>query len=460
MSSAYTGIKSKLSIAEIINMSVGFFGIQFGWDLQRANMGRIYENLGANPDQVPILFLAAPLTGLLVQPIIGYLSDRTWHPRWGRRRPYFMIGAILSSIALLFMPHSSSLFMAAGLLWVMDVFGNVSMEPFRAFVTDKLPDSQVNRGFIMQSFMIGLGGSIASALPWIFKNIFHRTNTAALGSIPENVKWSFYIGAFFFLSAVFYTVFTTKEYPPSDEAYREKIKQSNKGFAGGAKEIFSALANMPPRMRVIALVQFFTWPGLFLMWFYYTTAVAVNVFGGKDASDPVYAKGADFGSLTLSYYSVVTFFFALILPFIADKLGRKLTHSLCLICGAAGLLSVRLVTDKYMLYGCMTGVGIAWASILSMPYAMLSGVLPKDKVGIYMGIFNFFIVLPEIIASLGFGWLMKNVLHNDRLLAVEIGGGMMILAALVCYIFIREKEIGKVDEPLTTKLEILEERSV
>ncbi|HMG67619.1 MAG TPA: MFS transporter [Chitinophagaceae bacterium] len=460
MSSAYTGIKPKLSIAQIINMSVGFFGIQFGWDLQRANMGRIYENLGANPDQVPLLFLAAPLTGLLVQPIIGYLSDRTWHPRWGRRRPFFLVGAVLSSIALVAMPYSSTLWMAAGLLWILDTCGNVAMEPFRAFVTDKLPDSQVNRGFIMQSFMIGLGGSIASSLPWVMRNVFHIANTAQKGSISENVQWSFYIGAFFFLSAVLYTVFTSKEYPPSDLNFRDKIEKSNKGIGGGAREIFGALSNMPKRMKVIALVQFFTWPGLFLMWFYYTTAVAVNVFGGRDASDPVYAEGADFGSLTLAYYSVVTFFFALVLPFIADKLGRKMTHSLCLLCGAAGLISVSFVTNKYMLYGCMTGVGIAWASILSMPYAMLSGVLPKDKVGIYMGIFNFFIVLPEIIASLGFGWLMKNFLHNDRLLAVEIGGGLMILAAIVCYIFIREKPKEVIDEGLTGKLEILEERSV
>ena len=460
MSTAYIGLKQKLTFIQIINMSVGFFGIQFGWDLQRANMGRIYENLGAHPDQVPILFLAAPLTGLLVQPIIGYMSDRTWHPLWGRRRPYFMIGAILSSIALIFMPHSSTLFMAAGLLWVMDVFGNVSMEPFRAFVTDKLPDSQVNRGFIMQSFMIGVGGSIASALPWIFKNIFHRTNTATLGNIPDNVKWSFYIGAFFFLAAVLYTVLTTKEYPPSDLGYKDKVKESNKGFGGGAKEIIGALVNMPKRMRIVSLVQFFTWPGLFLMWFYYTTAVAVNVFGGKNASDPVYAKGADFGSLTLAYYSVITFLFALILPFIADKLGRKLTHSLCLTIGGLGLISVSWVTNRYMLYGCMTCVGIAWASILSMPYAMLSGSLPKDKVGIYMGIFNFFIVLPEIIASLGFGWLMKNVLNNDRLLAVEIGGGLMIFAALVCYVFIKEKKLAANDETILSTLEIREERSV
>ncbi len=445
----------KLSLVQIINMSVGFFGIQFGWDLQRANMGRIYENLGANADQVPLLFLAAPLTGLIVQPIIGYLSDRTWHPTWGRRRPYFFIGALVSSIALIFMPHSSALWMAAGLLWVLDVFGNIAMEPFRAFVTDKLPDSQVNRGFIMQSLMIGLGGSVASSLPWVMNNVFHLTNTATPGNIPENVKFSFYLGAFFFFAAVLYTVLTTKEYPPSDKA---TATSQGKGFGSGVKEIFHALANMPKRMRVVSLVQFFTWPGLFLMWFYYTTAVAVNVFGGKDASDPVYAQGADFGSLTLAYYSVVTFLFALILPKIADLLGRKTTHAFCLLCGALGLISVAWVHDKNMLYLCMTGVGIAWASILSMPYAMLSGSLPKDKVGIYMGIFNFFIVLPEIIASLGFGWLMKNVLHNDRLLAVQLGGALMILAAVICYIFVKEPK--RTDEVLTNKLEVEEGRSV
>ena len=437
-------------------MSVGFFGIQFGWDLQRANMGRIYENLGANPDEVPLLFLAAPLTGLIVQPIIGYMSDHTWSPRWGRRRPYFMIGAIIASIALVFMPHSSELWMAAGLLWILDVFGNVAMEPFRAFVTDKLPDSQVNRGFIMQSFMIGVGGSIASALPWLMTNVFKFSNTSASG-IPANVKWAFYIGAFFFITAVLYTVFTTKEYPPSEPG-PDDDKKNRKGIMGGLREIYAALVNMPPRMRIVSLVQFFTWPGLFLMWFYYTTAVGVNVFGGTaNSEDPVFAEGADFGSLTLSFYSVVTLVFALVLPFVADRLGRKITHGLCLLCGALGLISVGWVTDKNLLFVCMTGIGIAWASILSMPYAMLSGSLPKDKVGIYMGIFNFFIVLPEIIASLGFGWLMKNVLNNDRVLAVQVGGLLMVIAALICIFFIRDK---KPVEPLATKLEIEERRPV
>lgn len=440
MSTAYQGEKPRLSIQQIINMSVGFFGIQFGWDLQRANMGRIYENLGANPDEVPLLFLAAPLTGLLVQPIVGYMSDRTWHPRWGRRRPYFMIGAILSSIALIFMPHSSALWMAAGLLWVLDVFGNVAMEPFRAFVTDQLPDSQVNRGFIMQSLMIGLGGSIASALPWLMKNVFSFSNTASAGEIPDNVRWSFYLGAFFFITAVLYTVFSTKEYPPSDPDFLKKQQAEQSGFLHGVQEIMHALTNMPVRMRWVSLVQFFTWPGLFLMWFYYTTAVAVNVFKGQDASDPVYAAGADFGSLTLSFYSVVTFLFALVLPAIADRWGRSITHAVCLMAGAIGLISVNFITDKYWLFGSMVGVGIAWASILSMPYAMLSGVLPKNKVGIYMGIFNFFIVLPEIIASLGFGWLMREVLGNDRLAALTVGGALMVVASLICIVFIKEKK--------------------
>ena len=432
--------KPALSLSQIINMSVGFFGIQFGWDLQRANMGPIYEHLHANADEIPLLFLAAPLTGLIVQPIIGYMSDRTWHPKFGRRRPYFLIGAIFSTIALVFMPHSSVLWMAAGLLWIMDVFGNVAMEPFRAFVADKLNEEQRTQGFVMQSLMIGLGGSIASALPWMMTNWLNMSKTAAGGVIPDNVKGSFYIGAFFFLSAVLYTVFSSKEYPPQDLGYKDKVVESNKGFGGGIREIFDAIMNMPKRMKVLSMVQFFTWPGLFLMWFYYNTAVARNVFHATSETDPLYGEGTNFGGLTLAFYNVVTFLFAFVLPFIARKLGRRITHSVCLLCGAIGLISVAFVENKYMLYGCMTGVGIAWASILSMPYAMLSGVLPENKVGVYMGIFNFFIVLPEIIASLGFGWVMRNVLNNDRLAAVQIGGVLMIIAALICYFFINEKD--------------------
>ncbi len=432
--------KPKLTLAQIINMSVGFFGIQFGWDLQRANMGSIYTNLHANPDDIPLLFLAAPLTGLMVQPIVGYLSDRTWSPRWGRRRPYFLVGAILSSIALIFMPHSSQLWIAAGLLWVLDVFGNIAMEPFRAFVTDKLPDSQVNSGFIMQSLMIGLGGSIASSLPWIFTNIFNQKNVAESGVIPDNVIFSFYVGAFFFLAAVLYTVFTSKEYPPVDISEEEKATESKKGFGGGVSEIWGAVVNMPKQMKRVALVQFFTWPGLFLMWFYYSLAVAYNVFGATSDLDPSFGKGRDFAGLTLAFYNVVTFCFAFILPAIANKLGRKLTHAICLLCGALGLISVGWVHQPNLLYLSMTGVGIAWASILSMPYAMLSGHIPLRKIGIYMGIFNFFIVLPEIIASLGFKFVMKYLLNNNMLLAIQIGGGLFIVAAFFSYFFVLENK--------------------
>jgi maltose/moltooligosaccharide transporter len=431
--------KPRLNFWQIFYMSFGFFGIQFGWDLQRANMGPIYEYLHASPDQIPLLFLAAPLTGLIVQPIIGYMSDRTWHPWWGRRRPYFFVGAVLSTICLFLMPNSAALWMAAGLLWILDTSGNIAMEPFRAFVADKLPESQRTRGFAMQSLMIGLGGSIASALPWLLSHLFSVSSGSTNGSIPDSVKYAFYIGGAIFLAAVLVTIFTTKEYPPAEIGFKEKVKQSNKGFGAGAKEIFDSIANMPKKMKQLALVQFFTWPGLFLMWFYYSTAVARNVFGAVSEKDAIYTKGVEFAGLTLSFYNVVAFLFALILPFIAKNLGRKLTHSLCLFCGAAGLIAVGYVTQKFELYFCMVGVGIAWSSILSMPYAMLAGSLPENKIGVYMGIFNFFIVLPEIIASLFFGWIMEHWLNNDRLLAVQIGGGLMILAGLICYFMVSEK---------------------
>ncbi|HTS45044.1 MAG TPA: MFS transporter [Puia sp.] len=452
--------KPRLSFWNIFNMSFGFFGIQFGWDLQRANMGPIYEYLKATPDQIPLLFLAAPLTGLVVQPIIGYMSDRTWHPWWGRRRPYFFVGAVLSTICLFLMPNSGSLWMAAGLLWILDTSGNIAMEPFRAFVADKLPDSQRTRGFAMQSFLIGLGGSIASALPWIMSHIFHISNVSENGSIPHSVKFAFYTGGSIFLTAVLYTIFTSKEYPPADLGFKEKVRESNKGFGAGIREINHAIFNMPRRMKQLAVVQFFTWPGLFLMWFYYNTAVARNVFHATDTADPVYVKGFEYGGLTLTCYSIVSFLFALILPSIAKKMGRKQTHSICLLCGAIGLISVGFVTRPFELFLCMIGVGIAWSSILSMPYAMLAGALPEDKIGVYMGIFNFFIVLPEIIASLFFGWIMQHLLNNNRMLAVQLGGVMMVLSGLICYLLVSEKKNENTDEAEVALLEIEDQRSV
>ncbi|MCX8473686.1 MAG: MFS transporter [Sediminibacterium sp.] len=430
----------KLRISEIINMSVGFFGIQFGWDLQRANMGIIYDNLDAKVENIPYLFLAAPITGLLIQPIIGYISDRTWHPTFGRRRPYFFIGALLSSIALILMPYSSALWMAAGLLWVLDVFGNVAMEPFRAFVLDKLPPEQVNRGFIMQSLFIGLGGSIASALPWIFNKVFEIKNIAPKGQIADNVTWSFIVGAIFFFCAVLYTVLTTKEYPPADIPLKDKVIESNKGFGSGFKEIISCLWNMPIKMRWVALVQFFTWPGLFLMWFYYSLAVAYKIFHATGSTDPLYGEGKDFAGLTLSFYSVITCLFSFILPFFANRLGRKLTHTICLLIGGIGLFSIGFIQEKNSLFLSMTCIGIAWASILSMPYALLSDCLPMNKIGVYMGIFNFFIVLPEIIASFCYPTLMQKFFNNDVVIAVQSGGILMFLAAVICFLAIKDKK--------------------
>lgn len=330
--------------------------------------------------------------------------------------------------------------MAAGLLWILDTAGNIAMEPFRAFVADKLPERQRTRGFAMQSLMIGLGGSIASALPWLLSNLMGVSRESENGNIPDSVKFAFYIGGTIFLLAVLYTIFTTKEYPPADIGFREKVKESNKGFGGGFKEIMHCIKNMPPKMKQLSWVQFFTWPGLFLMWFYYSTAVARDVFGATSETDPIYTKGVEFAGLTLAFYNVVAFVFALFIPVIAKKLGRKLTHSFCLFCGATGLIAVGFVTNEYMLYACMVGVGIAWSSILSMPYAMLAGSLPEDKMGVYMGIFNFFIVLPEIIASLFFGWIMSRLLNNDRMLAVQIGGGLMILAGILCYFIVKENK--------------------
>ena len=427
--------KPKLSFWQIWNMSFGFMGIQFGWGLQMANMSSIYEFLGAAPEDIPMLWLAAPLTGLIVQPIIGYLSDRTWHHKFGRRRPYFFIGAVMSSLALIMMPQSSSLWMAAGLLWVLDSSINISMEPFRAFVADKLPENQRTLGFSMQSLFIGAGSVIASALPWIFTHWIQLEESETNG-IPINVRWSFYIGAAAFFLCVLYTILTSKEYPPQES----EAGQNQRG--GGNDDLFSetfnAIRNMPIRMRQLALVQFLTWPGLFLMWFYYTPAVGADIFGGvangSESERALFKEGADLAGLTYSVQNIATFLVALLLPLMARRLGNKLTHQICLTLGGVGLISINLIDgaeNAQYLFLVMAMVGVAWASILSMPYSMLAGCLPADKVGIYMGIFNFFIVLPEIIASLCFGWIMENIIGGQRMYAVAIGGVLLILAGIV-----------------------------
>jgi len=434
-STAYIGEKSKMSFWQIWNMCFGFFGIQFGWSLQMGNMSAIYEFLGASPEQIPGLWLAAPMTGLLVQPIIGYLSDRTWHPKLGRRRPFFLIGAILSSALLFVMPNSSSVWMAAGVLWILDSSINVTMEPFRAFVADNLNEQQRSFGFAMQSMFIGLASFIAGYLPQVLVNWFGVSREKLNGTIPQNILLSFYIGGAVFFIAVMYTIFRSKEYPPS-----ETQTETNEHREGILKEIASSIKNMPIQMKRLALVNFITWPGLFLMWFYYSTGVASQLFhGDPETSSDVFTMGLEHANTTSAILNLVTFGFSFTLPFWVSKLGKKYTHSMCLLIGAIGLISVYYIQTPNYLYISMGLVGIAWASILSMPYSMLAGFIPEQKMGIYMGIFNFFIVLPEIIASLFFGKIMSNFLQNDRLMAVQIGGFLLLAASIICAIIIKEE---------------------
>lgn len=441
MNTAYTGEKKKLSFWQIWNMCFGFFGIQFGWSLQMGNMSAIYEFLGASPEQIPGLWLAAPMTGLIIQPIIGYWSDRTWHPKLGRRRPFFLIGAILSSALLFVMPNSSSVWMAAGVLWILDSSINVTMEPFRAFVADNLDEKQRSFGFSMQSMFIGLASFIAGYLPQLLVNWFGVSREKVNGTIPQNILLSFYIGAVVFFAAVMYTILRSKEYPPSESVHSTNKDESKSSIF---TEIFDAIKNMPIQMKRLALVNFITWPGLFLMWFYYSTGVASQLFNGDPITNSnAYTMGLEHANTTSAILNLVTFGFSFTLSFWVGILGKKYTHAMCLLLGGIGLISVYYVQNVNYLYLSMGLVGIAWASILSMPYSMLAGFIPAQKMGIYMGIFNFFIVLPEIIASLFFGKIMSEYLHNDRLMAVQIGGALLILASIICVAIIKEENNNK-----------------
>src|SRR5438094_307712 len=429
--------KPRLNFWQIWNMSFGFFGIQFGWGLQMANMSAIYQYLGAKSD-IAILWLAAPLTGLLIQPIIGYASDRTWG-RLGRRRPYFLTGAILASIALFLMPTSSALWMAAGLLWILDASINISMEPFRAFVADKLDVSQRTAGFVMQSFFIGVGASLANALPLLFSWMGVRGSTAS--GVPLSVKYSFQVGAVVFLLAVLWTVVTTSEFPPEDPAAFERAKRGRRGLGPLIGEIVESIREMPATMRQLAVVQLFTWLGLFCMWLFFVPATARHVFGATDAQSATYTQGIEWGGFAFAFYSITCFIVALALPKLAAATSRKTVHAFALVCGAVGLLSVYLIHDRYVLLLSMVGVGIAWASILSMPYAILSTALPPNRMGVYMGVFNFFIVIPEIIAALGFGALIRLLFgegNPNAPLDVVMLAGVCLLTAAACVALVRD----------------------
>lgn len=433
--------KKPLSFWQIWNMSFGFFGIQFGWGLQMGNMSAIYEYLGANESELPLLWLAAPLTGLIVQPIIGHMSDRTWGPL-GRRRPYFLAGAILASLALLAMPHSPTLWMAAGLLWILDASVNVSMEPFRAFVADLLPEAQRTVGFAMQSVFIGAGAVIASKLPeWLhtFGNVSIATGPEQ--PIPQTVVVAFTAGAAVFFLAVLWTIFTTKEHPPEDlEAFRKKKSE-------GWGEIWSAFLEMPARMKQLAAVQFFTWMGLFCMWIFFSVAVARNFKGATDTGSDLYKEGIALANNCFAIYNLTAFVAAMAFLWLGRVLSAKRIHVVSLLLGGAGLAAVGVVRDETLLQLCFVGVGIAWASILSMPYAMLSSALPADRVGVYMGIFNFFIVIPQILVAILLSRVMEAFPQVDRLAAVVLGGCSILLAGLLTAALVRDRDAGAAAAP-------------
>ncbi len=428
-----SSVKPRLSFWQIWNMSFGFLGIQFGFALQNANVSRIFETLGASKDELPILWLAAPVTGLLVQPIIGYYSDRTWHKKWGRRRPFFAIGAILATIALFAMPNSTALWMSVIMLWLMDASINISMEPFRAFVGDMLPNEQRTSGFAMQSFFIGLGAIIASALPYIMTNWIGVSNVAADGGITDYVRFSFYLGGIAYFCAVMWTVFKTKEYPPDDiEAL--KAENAERGIFQGLAESFMGIFKMPKTMVQLAFVQFFSWFALFAMWIYTTSAVTSHVYGTSDTTSEIYNEGADWVGICFAIYNGIAALVAFLLPIVAKKLSRRITHLVALFLGGLGLISVYFISDPNLLLISMIGVGIAWASILSMPYAMLSSILPSHQMGYYMGVFNFFIVIPQIVAAGILGFMLKTFFDNVSIYALIVGGVSMFLAAALCLI--------------------------
>jgi maltose/moltooligosaccharide transporter len=419
--------KPRLSFWQIWNMSFGFLGIQFGWGLQLANMSPIYKYLHAEESQIPYLWLAGPITGLIIQPIIGSMSDRTWN-RLGRRRPYFLVGAILASTALFFMPDSSALWVAAGLLWILDASINITMEPFRAFVADKLPEEQRTLGFVMQSFFIGIGQTLANALPYLF-TMLGVVGVMATG-IPLSVNYSFKIGAVVFLIAVLWTVVSTGEYPPEDMEEFERMRREKKGVLAGFAEIFSSVAEMPQTMKQLALVQFFTWFALPCMWQFFGIGIARHVFGAPDERSPLFAEGTEWGGLCFAVYNVVCFGIAFLLPSLAKATSRKTVHIIALACGGVGLISVLFITNKWLLFGSMAGVGIAWASILSMPYVMLSTAVPPARMGVYMGVFNLFIVIPQIVMSLIVPRIFNNLLAGDPRNAVVLGGISLLVAAV------------------------------
>lgn len=454
--------KRKLSFLQIWNMSFGFLGIQFGFALQGGFMSRIFQTLGAGKEDIPLLWIAAPLTGLLVQPIIGYMSDRTWSVKWGRRRPYFLVGAILSSFALFFVPHSPVLWVAAGFLWILDASINISMEPFRALVADKLPQSQRSYGFIVQTLIIGIGTWVASNLPWMVSQ-FGVSNEAASGVVPMSVKVAFAIGAFVFLVSILYTVFTTDEYPPEDleEFEREKAKKNN-----FIPDILENIGSMPATMKKLGVIQFFSWFAFFTMWSMANPALTEHIFNTPapietafNMADSVQAEAFKIANTkfqessnsvgsAMGIYGLSSMVFALLLTFYTSKrnINRKYVHLFSLIIGGVGFLLMSYASPENLKY-CFVLIGFAWGSILSMPYAMLSSAVDPKKMGVIMGIFNMFIVIPQIIASLGGINFVSSLLGEETINAMTVAGISLIIAGF-CNLLITNKNAISYQEEL------------
>ena len=445
--------KRMLGFWSIWNMSFGFLGIQFGFALQGGFMSRIFQTLGADKESIPFLWIAAPLTGLLVQPIIGYLSDRTWHPNLGRRKPYFLIGAILSSVVLFFVPHSPVLWMAVGFLWILDASINISMEPFRALVADKLPESQRSYGFVVQTLIIGIGTWIASNLPWMVSQL-GVSNSAVSGVVPMSVKVAFAIGAFVFLTSVLFTILTTSEYPPEDMEAFEKEKAQKNRFV---KDILENIGKMPLTMKQLGVIQFFSWFAFFTMWSLANPALTEHVFNTPapteinydmltpaglqafDIANTAFQESSNSVGSAMGIYGLASMVFALLLTFYTSKktINRKYVHMISLILGGIGFLSMFYATPESLKY-CFVLIGFAWGSILSMPYAMLSSAVDPTKMGMFMGIFNMFIVIPQIIAALGFINFLSNLLGPESINAMLVAGVSLIVAGL-CNFLITDK---------------------
>lgn len=423
--------KTALSLSQIINMNFGFFGIQYSFGLQQTAINPIYTFLHANPDELPILNLAGPMTGLLIQPIIGALSDKTWSPRWGRRKPYFLIGAITCSIALFFMPFSSALWMAAGLLWILDAGNNTAMEPYRAFVADKLPRSQYAKGFLTQSFFTGLGITLANLSLYFFQQLWD--GKAATG-IPYWVFGAFFVGSFCSIASVLWSISTTPEIPPTDQELAQ-LKASKvyglKAIVEPFREIFESISVMPRTLWQLALVYLFQWYAMFCYWQYVSHSIAKSVWKTSSSENmELYSEAAGWTGLVNGFYNIVTFLSAFGLVWMAKKFSARYVHAFCLLLAALALLIMPGIENKYLLFAPMVGFGIAWASMMGIPYIMVASSIPPAKNGVYMGIVNMMIVIPMIIQTLSFGWVYDHVLGADPGQALRFAGILLLVASL------------------------------